>query len=290
MILRSLTPYFRILRVKEQSTALVALFFGALDASHLDLANLLIIAAGFFTLSVSSFIINEYIDAKDTDKYSARVRSLTHQPVVGRIVFIFWIFFVLLGSAVLFWYQLYWQALATVVLGTAYSLPPVRLKAKFAFDMLCIYLYLIVIPYSIGFSLNGLPFDAMIQIPFIALSLFLGTAEGVHLLGDLEADRKGGLNNTPVVLGYQNLIKTVIILAFGATFGFMYLLYQHTHWWYYPLIFFSLLAILALGYARGNLYNVHKLVARFSWATKKAVSFGNYVFVYQIVIIYLLSR
>ena len=130
----------------------------------------------------------------------------------------------------------------------------------------------------------------MLTIPFFSLTAFLGVAEGVHFLGDLEADKKGGLQNTPVVLDYANLIKLLIIFAFGATIGFTYLVYQHSHWWYYPLLFFTVLSILALGYARGNIYNTEKLITRFTWATKTAISFGNYVFVYQLLIIYLLSR
>ncbi len=50
------------------------------------------------------------------------------------------------------------------------------------------------------------------------------------------------------------------------------------------------MAILALGYARGNIYNPEKLAIRFSWATKIAVALSNYLFLHQILIIYLLNR
>lgn len=288
--LNAIRPYYKMLRLNEQGVALTSFFFGALDAQFLDLKSLFIVGFGLFCLSVASFIINEYIDARDTDMYSAKIKALTKVKVVPGAVLTLWLIFSGVGCLVLFEYKLYWQAIATLLLGTAYSIPPIRLKARFAFDMLCIYLYLTVIPYSIGFSLSNQPFSQMFTIPFIALSAFLGVAEGVHLLGDLDADKKGGLHNTSVALGYANLLKLLIIMAFVATAGFLYLLYHHQNWWYYPLIFFSVLSILALGYARGNIYNTDKLVARFSWATKVAVSFGNYLFLYQIVIIYLLSK
>ena len=58
-----------MLRVNEQGAALASFFFGALDSHFLDLRTLFIIGFGLFCLSVASFVVNEYIDARDTDMY-----------------------------------------------------------------------------------------------------------------------------------------------------------------------------------------------------------------------------
>jgi hypothetical protein len=283
-------PYLKMMRLTHQATALVAVLFGALDSGYLKNTHLTFIATGFYLISVSSFTVNEFVDAADTDKFSVRERAVAGITISKNIVVSLWFLTALIGSLILFNFGLYWQAIASVLAGIIYSVPPFRFKARFLLDQMTVFFYLMFIPYSVGFTLTNQPFSAMITLPFISLTTFLTVAQGVHLLGDLDADKKGGLNNTPVVLGYSNMMKGLIVCAFIATAGFMYLLYQHTHWWYYPLIFFSVLSILALGYARGNIYNPDKLTARLAWATKTAVSLGNWVIVYLAAIIYLLTH
>lgn len=285
-IFDKIRPYIAIMRLNEQGTALAALFFGALDANYLNFRILFSLAVAFYFISVASFIINEFIDARDTDKHSSRVRALTKAAVAPKIVFGLWFLTAGAGTTILFALGLYWQAIAAVTAGTLYSLPPIRLKARFLWDQIAVAFYLIIIPYSLSFSLKDLPFDKMIALPFITLLLFLSVAQGFHLLSDLKADKTAGLKNTPAVLGYSALIKILILTASLALSGLLYLFYQHTHPWYYPLIFFSVLSLLALGYARGNIYNETKLITRLTWSTKTAISLGNWFIIYQIILIY----
>lgn len=289
-LIKNLRPYIAIMRLNEQASALSALLFGALDAKFTNLPVILALTVGLYFISVASFVINEYVDARDTDKYSPRVRALVHKTVAPKFVFLLWLMTSAIGMTIFFYFGLYWQAVVSVVAGTLYSLPPIRLKARFPWDQLTVMFYLIFIPYSLGFSLQKLPFDQMITLPFITLLFFLGAAQGFHLLSDLKADKDSGLSNTPAILGYKTLMKIIIVFSFLALFGLLYLLYHHTHPWYYPLIFFTALSLLALGYARGNVYDEKKLITRLTWSTKTAISLGNWFVIYQIIYIYFLNQ
>ncbi len=141
--------YLKMMRLTHQSTAIVALFFGSLDAHFYNLTVIIPVAVGFFFVSVSSFVINEFIDAKDTDKFSKRDRPLASITVSKKLTFLIWATTGVTGTIILFYYGLYWQAVLSLLAGLAYSIPPIRLKARFPYDQLTVFFYLIFVPYSL---------------------------------------------------------------------------------------------------------------------------------------------
>jgi 4-hydroxybenzoate polyprenyltransferase len=286
----TLTTYYKMLRLDQQATILVCFLFGVIDAKFFHLPTIFWLSVGLLFHSISIFFLNDYIDAMDTDKHSLEDRPATKTKISLNPTIVIWFALILIGSLPLLYYGLFWQLAILIVLGFLYNFPPFRLKAKFPHDSFCVYTHFVLIPYSIPFAMNNLPFTEVFSIPFISLTLFIAVAQGIHYLADLKADKEAGLANTPVVLGYSNLLKVVIYASFGSFLGFIYLVHHHSHWWYYPLIPFNILAVLALGYARGNIYNQEKLTARFTWSKKTAINFSTYLLIYEIIVIYLLAN
>ena len=240
-------PYIKMLRIKQQTILTIIFFLGALDAGLFNISAVLEIFISLIILGVSSFLLNDYFDAKDTDQFSYRER-IKSAAVSPKIVFIIWLILTIAGSAILLSHGLFWQLAILEFVGIFYNTPPLRFKAYFPWDILSLFIQSFVI-YEISYSLVGLPWTAAINPAFFTLTIFLAIGEFILLIMDREADDKAKLKNSAVAIGYKWLVRLGKITCIGAVIGFSYLIYTRSFWWYYPMI----LAVPYFGYAVGRL-------------------------------------
>lgn len=240
-------PYLRMLRLKHQTIGTIVYLLGLLDANYFKSPQVFIIFFGLILISMAGFVINDYFDSYDTDKFSYRDR--VKDKISGKVVFIIWFLFNLSGAIILTLNGLFWQAAILFVVNTLYSSPPVRFKAHFLWDLVATFIQGAV-AYSIGSALAGNgSISALLGVPFVTLTLFMAAGEFILLTMDYGADKAAGLKNTNVTLGYVWLIRISKILLIFSAFSFAVLCYLHQSWWYYPMI----AALPYFGYAVGRL-------------------------------------
>lgn len=242
-------PYIKMLRIKHQTIGVIIFILGLLDANYFQTPQIFIAFAGLAFSSMAGFMINDYYDAHDTDKFSYRKRAAIENVVSAKVVLIIWLIFNLLSLLLLASIGLLTQGVVFFIVNTTYSAPPLRFKARVFWD-LAITLVQVGVGYSIGSVLAGDgTISAIFSLQFLAVILFLGAGEFILLIMDCEADKKAGLKNTGAVLGYTWLIRIskVTLLLSAATFAI--LCYLQESWWYYPLI----IALPYFGYAVGRL-------------------------------------
>lgn len=242
-------PYLRMLRLKHQTIGVIVYVLGLLDANFFRSPTIFHVFAGLILISMAGYLINDYFDSKDTDQFSYRLRSTAQKPVSGTVVLILWLILNLFGIYFLVANNLSFHALILLIVTSLYSAPPFRFKARFMLDFLANFLQGAAI-YTVGAALAGQnSLTAMLQIPFITLTVFMGAGEFILLTMDYEADKKGGLRNTGVVLGYKWLIRISKTLLIFSAFAFAALFYTRSNWWYFPMI----ATLPYFGYAVGRL-------------------------------------
>lgn len=274
----------KILRLPEQTVSLVPFLFGALDADLTNKQILFFLGLGLLLVSVSFFVINEFVDSFDTDQNNFRkdhgFNFLTNKKLILGLFFLL----VISGSAIFLWYQQYFPLILILFFGIGYSVPPLRFKARFPWDMIAPLVAWGLVPYSLAFSLKGLPYENIISVASVSFALFGIPMQGIHYLADAESDKKAGLFNFCTVMGYKNFLRLIDKIAIGGLLGFIYLIYRHESWWYWPVILASIYELLIIGYARAAIYHptldkLHSIAIR---SYKKGVS------VFLLILIWLL--
>lgn len=243
----------KIFRIPEQTIAIVPFLFGALDSHFYNLTTLLILGIGLFLLSVSFFVINEYVDSFDTDQSNIRKEKTFNFLKNKKLIFGIYAILTIVGSAIFIYYKLYLPLLLILFFGNFYSVPPLRFKSRFPWDMIAPMIAWGV-PYSLAYSLQGLPYNAMLNVGSISFALFGIPMQGIHYLADAESDKKAGISNFCTVMGYRNFLRLIDKIAIGGLLGFVYLVYRNEQWWYYPVILASIYELLIIGYARAAIY------------------------------------
>lgn len=270
-----------MLRLPQQSTAIVVFLFSALDVGITNFSQIFWVGIGLLFWSISLFLANDYYDSFDTDKHSVRERAGTQTIINPNIVFFLWTTFTVTSGYLLISFGLIWHFLILVITGYAYDCPPIRGKAKFPLDFLILLIQFIT-TYSISWFLINAPLTSFPIPQFLALFCFLAVAEGVHLIADREPDRLAGLKNMAVFFSYKQLVQICNFFLLVSTLSLFYLAYKHSSWWYYILIPFIPYVAHLIGYARGARDDLIKIESRFNKAYHIAVSLGNYVVIYQI--------
>ncbi len=282
-------PYIKMLRLPHQFSTAVVILFAALDIHYLHFVNLSILIFGLTCLSIMMFLVNEYYDSLDTDKYSTRERVLTKVPVSPKVVGFLWFVFALLGALPLLYFHLYWQLALLLFVGTFYTAPPLRFKARFPWDILSLSPW-VIISYSIPFTLSNLPISRILDIPFYTLFLVLLLSEMIHFITDIEPDSKAGLKNTATALSPNTLLRLAKLSLIGATMCLAMLIYRHSNWWYYPLILILPYIGYALGRLREVMYEPNRGIATLNTAYNRAMKIGNYLVLYEfLVFVFLLT-
>ncbi len=277
-------PYIKMLRLNHQPGIVVAFLFGSIDASFFPLIPLIKIGIGLLAWSISIFFINDFFDKGDTDKFSFRDRILKNSHVSPQIVWVIWFLLTAISAGLLFQYHLYWQFFILLFTGNFYSIPPLRFKAYFPWDLIAISSWLVV-GYSIPFTLQGIPLAQTFTIPFFVLALVLGTSEFIHFLVDIQADTKGGLHNTAVALAPNTLLRIAKVSLISAAICLCYLIWNRSNWWYYPLIPIIPYIGYALGRVREVMYKPDDGIKTLNTAYNRGVRIGNFLVVYQVIII-----
>lgn len=280
----------KLCRLPEQTIAIVPFLFGALDSHFYDLQTLLILGFGLFLLSVSFFVINEYVDSFDTDQNNARKENTFNFLHNRKLIFAVFSILTVTGSVIFVKYGLFFPLIIILFFGNFYSVPPLRFKSRFPWDMIAPMIAW-GIPYSLAFSLQGLPYDSMLSVGVISFALFGIPMQGIHYLADAEADKKAGISNFCTVLGYRNFLRLIDKIAIGGLLGFVYLVYRREQWWYYPVILASIYELLIIGYARAAIYfpKLLKLQSIANRSYDKGIKVFFLITVFQILAILKLS-
>ncbi len=222
-------------------------------------------------------MINEYVDSFDTDQNNSRKDShfnfLTNEKTVLGLFFLL----AFLGSLIFIWYRQYFPLILILFFGIGYSVPPFRFKARFPWDMIAPLISWGLIPYSLAFSLRGLPYEAMISVASVSFALFGISMQGIHYLADAETDKNAGISNWCTVMGYRNFLRLIDKIAIGGVLGFTYLVYKHERFWYWPVILAGIYELLIIGYARAAIY--HPTLARLQSIANRSYRKGILVFV-----------
>ncbi len=280
----------KIFRLPEQTIAIVPFLFGALDSHFYNLQTLLILGIGLILLSVSFFVINEYVDSFDTDRSNIRKENTFNFLANRKLIFGLFTILTIAGSAIFIYYKLYLPLLLILFFGNFYSVPPLRFKSRFPWDMIAPMIAWGV-PYSLAYSLQGLPYASMLNVGAISFALFGIPMQGIHYLADGEADKKAGVSNFCTVMGYRNFLRLIDKIAIGALLGFVYLVYRNEQWWYYPVILAGIYELLIIGYARAAIYfpNFSKLHSIANRSYAKGIKVFLLIVIFQIWVILKIS-
>ena len=181
-----------------------------------------------------SFAINDSYDAEED-----RLNQSKNNPVaIGEIeqnkAVVFSLILALAGVVLSTWFGpiIFIFYLTLVLLSLSYSVPPLRLKSRYPFDIISHGLYfgsfILLLPVFIFGSLN-------LELMLLAISVFWlsATIELHNHIRDYECDLKAGLRTTACVLGLDKSEKIARILTALFPLTILPLLYSNT-----PLMFF----------------------------------------------------
>lgn len=269
---------FKMLRIPEQSIALVPFLFGVLDSKFQNTNTILTVGFGLLLLSIGSFVINEFVDSFDTDSTNSRKERVFDFSKNKKTSLVIFALLNLAGGGIFIYFGLYIPLFVFLFFATFYSAPPVRFKGRFPWDMIAPLIAWGGVPYSLGFSLSGLPYESIISVASLTMVCFGIPMQGIHYLADAQDDSRAGLQNWCTVLGYRNFLRVIDKFAIAGLVGFMYLLYRHESWWYYPIILASIYELLVIGYARAAIY--HPTLRRLQSIAIRSYKRGIWVFLF----------
>ena len=236
-----MNKYLRLMRLKDQYFELGAVLAAGLT---LNLKSAWIIWWGLSAtlISIAILIVNEIADRKDVDKYSWNpIHIPRHTKLDHRIVLLLVTGCALLGLALASLVNLFWWALAILVVGIAYSLEPVRLKRLPVFDIAAQLGVWWVLPFLgpivvSGNLKTGLP--VLVNLSFLVWSCFYP-----YQLSDFKADKRACLRGTHIRLGFRNSLWLGLILGLiGVALFLTRGLFASATWsWAFVLLEFGIL-------------------------------------------------
>lgn len=206
--------YIRLLRLQDQYTTLG----GALAAGvYLGTREswIIIWAIACTCISIGSFILNELIDRTDVDKRSWNPIHI-RQSINIRIgwgLFALFTFAGLLLSVRIGMFQ--WAMFMAVWYGL-YSLPPIRLKARFGLDIATQIGAGWVIPFGMPILLHRSDWSIIVATSLLGWSFVFP-----YQLADFTADKLAGFHSTHVVIGIRNSLLFGVLCAITGTFLFL---------------------------------------------------------------------
>lgn len=226
--------YLRLLRLQDQyiqsfSAIAAGLYLGTRERSIIWWA----IAATF--LSFSAFIVNEMTDEHDTDRYSWNpVHVLYKEKWNQTIVWSLFVIFSVAGLVISQLVGLLWWGVVAWIIGVLYSAKPIRFKGCVFFDVLAQLAIWWVIPFLAPVWAKGNYADGVVFTAIMALVIWFGFYP--YQIADLAADRKVGLRNTHVVLGWRRSLWLGLILGIiGMALYFRFGLYRLAPWTVPPM-------------------------------------------------------
>lgn len=203
--------YFRLLRLQDEHFQFgFALASGVYLSSRTGFVLWWAFAVTF--ISFCAFIVNELTDREDVDRYSWNPVHLKKTDLLdNRIVVAMWLVFAILGLVIAADLGVFFWAVAMLVVGTLYSLKPVRFKSLPVFDILAQLVVWFLVPFLAPIYFFGLVTSQTLLF-VLALSLVCWGFFYPYQLADFSADKKAGLAATHVLLGMEKSL----LLGFGA--------------------------------------------------------------------------
>ena len=196
----------------------------------------------YFSLPANLFLygVNDYFD-RDTDANNerkgsdeAKIRSDETTVLQSALV-------ILTGLTVVYGLFLPWKATASLtsffLLSSAYSTPPLRLKAVPFLDSATNILY--VFPGIMGYTLTASAWPSYQVV--VAAGLWTAAMHLYSAIPDIEADESADVHTTAVVLG-----KTNSLIACSALWSASAALFISVDPWLLPVLIYPLMSVLAL--------------------------------------------
>lgn len=208
--------YIRLMRLQDQYTTVG----GALAAGiYLNTREpwIVVWAISCTFISIGTFILNELIDRQDVDTRSWNPIHIGKQtPIQHTVALILVAGFTVTGLALSISINMFWWALLMAVWYGLYSLPRVRLKTVFLWDIVTQIGAGWIIPFGVPILITRtFASDWMIIIATSALGWAIILP---YQLADFTADTTIGFRSTHVVLGIQ---KSLIVGVLSGTIGIL---------------------------------------------------------------------
>lgn len=182
-------------------------------------------------ISVAAFISNEMTDKEDVDKYSWNKVHLSKTEVMdSRKVALIWWACSIGGVSIAYGLDVFWPAVVMLLIGTAYSAKPVRLKGRVVVDVLAQLSVWFWIPFMAPVFYFG-KVDSFFWSFILVISLLAWGFFYPYQLADFSADKRAGLRGTHVVLGQRlSLILGLITLVLGSSGYFAFGIFERQLW------------------------------------------------------------
>lgn len=235
--------YLRLLRLQDQFVQFGSALFGGIFVGDRSW-DILLWAVAVTLLSCATFIVNEVVDRRDSDRYSWNPVHRHHQDVLDPLI-VWTLFFVTsvgglwLAAGIGF----FWFALAIWVIGVLYSIEPIRFKRRFGLDIVAQLLAWWIVPFLApvwGVAPWELTLSMVVIMSCINWSLFYP-----YQIADFKADKKAGLRNTHVVLGVYTSAQVGCILGVVGLILFFLFGFQRYVWTLLPILVIQIAAFLA---------------------------------------------
>jgi len=234
--LSMLVEYLKVTRVGSWLGWIFSFGFGSIFLSLPLLEHFLVVLFAFSLATASVFILNQYFDREEDQENAFK----SDMPVAsGRItpraalVFSLLLIILCLVLVVLVDINLVSLFLVYLILWTAYSAPPFRLKTVPVVDFVVSGIGAGFMPFLMGLELtNKLGSDILpIMLGVVPLMLIHGGGHVIQAVGDYEADRKMGVHtfvvkygrgNGVVVAGFMFLLACLLPLVYSGLGLFSY--------------------------------------------------------------------
>jgi 4-hydroxybenzoate polyprenyltransferase len=203
--------YLKLLRIQDQYIE-----FGCALAGGVLLGRkewwVLVWTLATVAISMASFIVNELVDRQDVDRLSWNPLHASGNIVFSkRVVISLFVFLTIAGLVLALNVGLLAWGVAMWLVAVFYSAKPIRLKSLPVFDIIALLVAWWVIPFLAPIWKAGSVAEA---IPLILIMLpIMWCIFFPYELADFDADKKGGLMATHIILGMKNS------LLFGFIFG-----------------------------------------------------------------------
>ncbi len=227
--------YIRLLRLQDQYILIGIILASAV---YFRLWNQFIFFWGVSAISISiaAFIINEIVDQEDTDKYSWNpIHIRKNEKLNFKAVVLIFAIFSVLGIGLGYLSGLFWWGIGMYVVGIGYSLKPIRLKGRFALDIIAQILVWIVLPFAaVAWKSGQLPR----VLPLLLFASCLWSIIFPYQLADYDADQKAKLANTHVIIGMRNsLVFGLILAVISIILFFVFKIFVVARWsWFFFVV------------------------------------------------------
>jgi len=242
-----LVEYFKVTRVESWLGWILSFGFGSIFLSLPPPERFLTVLFAFSLATASIFILNQYFDRKEDRENPFK----SNMPVAsGRIaphtalIFSLSLITLCLVLITLVDINLLSLFLIYLVLGTAYSAPPFRLKSVPVVDFVVSGVGAGFMPFLMGLKLTSKPsFDtSFIILGVMPLVLIHCGGHIIQAVGDYEADSKTGVHTFVVTFGRKNgVVVAGLMFLLAGLLPFTYSafgLLSHSHLLLFLAVFF----------------------------------------------------